>query len=112
MMYSEPGQGTLERVMVSDFSDFEFPSVGGNTSKLKASLPLDRNYLEGFLSSRYSEKVDYNPNSKVNEVRGILGLPKQGKLRSKVTMYMNKYSMKYAVKLFGALKGKGAQLPK
>lgn len=110
MMYSEPGQGTLERVMVSDFTDFEFASVSGNSSKLNVSIPLDKKYLEGFLSARYSEKEDYNPNSAVNELRGILGLPKQGKLRSKVTMFMNRYSVDHAVKLFGALKGKGAQI--
>ncbi len=111
MMYSEPGQGTLERVRVSDFADFEFASVTGNTSELKTSIPVDKNYLEGFLAARYSEKADFNADSPVNQLRGILGLPKQGKLRSKATMFMNRYPLNSAVKFFGAVKGQGAQLP-
>jgi hypothetical protein len=111
LMYSEPGQGTLERVSVSDFSDLEFKSIKGNTGKLLNSIPINKSYLKGFLSTRYSETTDYNPDSPANVAREIFGLPKQGRLRSKVTMYMNRYPLKDALKLFGAVKGKGAQKP-
>ncbi len=112
MMYSESGQGTLERVMVPDFADFEFASIKGNISELKSKIPIDKKYLGGFLAARYSEKADYDPDSPANQLREILGLPKQGKLQTKVSMYMNKYPLNYALKLFGALKGIGAQLQK
>ncbi len=111
MMYSEAGQGTLERVSVSDFPDFDFASVSGNMSGFKKSFPVDKSYLQGFLSVRYSEKTDFNPNSPANELRDIFGLPKQGKMNSKVSMYMNRYPLKKGLKLFGAIKGVGAKLP-
>ena len=111
MMYTEPGQGQLERVSVMDFADFEFDSVRGNKADLPGPLAINKDYLEGFLTARYSETADYNPDSPANVLREVMGLPKQGKLKTSVTMFMNRYPVADALKLFGSLKGVGAQLP-
>jgi hypothetical protein len=111
MMYTEAGQGQLERVSVKDFADFEFASIQGNTGNLPKSLPLNKAYLEGFLSVRYSEKADFNPDSPANTIREVFGMPKQGKLQTSVSMFMNRYPMDDALKLFGALEKIGAQKP-
>ena len=111
MMYSEPGQGQLERVVVTDFGDFDFAEVSGNTGKLPESIAINKAYLQGFLTARYSETEDYNADSPANVLREVMGLPKQGKLSTRVSMFMNRYPLKDAIKLFGALPGTGAQLP-
>ena len=108
LMYSEAGQGQLERVMIKDFGDLEFASVKGNTGKAQ-KLPINQTYLTAFLNARYSEKADYDENSPANTYRAALGLNKQGKLTTKVSMFGNRYLVKDALKLFGALKDKGAQ---
>ena len=41
-----------------------------------------------------------------------MGLNKQGKLTTKVSMYANRYPWKKTLELFGAVKGFGAQLVK
>ena len=41
-----------------------------------------------------------------------MGLNKQGKLKTKVSMYANRYPLEDALKLFGALKNVGVQKPK
>jgi hypothetical protein len=112
MMHTDPGQGQLERVGVSDFADFDFASVKNNTGKVPNAFPINKAYLEGFLSARYSEEVDYNPDSPANVLREVMGLNKQGKLKTKVSMYANRYPLEDALKLFGALKNVGAQKPK
>jgi hypothetical protein len=38
-----------------------------------------------------------------------MGLNKQGKLTSQVTMYANRYPLKKALELFGSVNGCGAQ---
>ena len=111
-MYSEAGQGQLERVKVTDFADFEFASVSGNSAKLAKTLPINKPYLEGFLNARYSEKADFNADSEANTLREVFGLPKQGKLHTSVSMFMNRYPWQEALKLFGALEKNGAQTPK
>jgi len=111
LMFSEPGQGALERVGVKDFGDLEFKSVKGNSGKA-IKLPINEAYLKGFLNARYSEKADYDENSPSNQYRAAMGMNKQGKLKTKVSMYGNRYPLKDALKLFGAIKDKGAQLIK
>lgn len=69
---------------------------------------IDENYLRGFLAATYSENVDYDENSPVNQFREALGLNKQGRITSKVSMYANPYPFESAIKFFGALKGQGA----
>ena len=111
LMYTEPGQNALERVMVKEFGDLEFKSVKGNTGKA-TKLPINEAYLKAFLSARYSEKADYNENSPSNQYRAAMGMNKQGKLKTKVSMFGNRYPLKDALKLFGAIKDKGAQVIK
>ncbi len=72
---------------------------------------MNKAYLEGFLSARYSEQLDYNPNSPANLWREAMGLNKQGKMHSEVTMFMNKYPWKETLGLFGSVPGVGAQKP-
>ncbi len=109
MMYSEAGQGQLERVQVSDFADFEFAGNQGNIGDIPGSLPINKAYLQGFLAARYSEQEDYDPESPANVLREVMGLPKQGKLTTKVSMYGNRYPLEDALKLFGAMEKTGAQ---
>ena len=111
LLYSEPGQGQLERVALDEFADLEFASVRGNTNQIKKGFPFNKAYLDGFLNARYQEVTDYNPDSAVNQLREMMGLHKQGKLKTRVSMFMNRYSFGDALKLFGAQKGVGAQMP-
>ena len=71
---------------------------------------IDQAYLEGFLSASYTETADYNPNSEANQLRAALGMNTQGSIKSKVSMYANKYPYSENImKFFGAVKGYGAQ---
>lgn len=111
MMLSEPGVGTMERVNVSDFGDLEFDSCKGNVGKLTAKLPINEAYLNGFLNARYSEEEDYDPDSPANVLREVMGLNKQGKLKTSVSMFGNRYPLEDALLLFGALEAYGAKAP-
>jgi len=86
-------------------------SCKGNTDKLNAKLPLNKSYLENFLNARYSESTDFNPDSPANVLREVMGLPKQGKLMSQVSMFANRYPLQDALSLFGASGKMGAQKP-
>ena len=68
--------------------------------------------VAGSLTTSYSEKADFDPNSPANQFREAMGLNKQGKLTTKVSMFANRYPWKEALKLFGAHAEAGAQLPK
>ena len=46
---------------------------------------------------------------KLNAFRQAVGLPQQGTIVSKVDMFGNRYPLEDALKLFGAMAGKGAQ---
>ena len=72
---------------------------------------IDTKYLEAFLNATYSEKVDYDENSPMNQFRAALGLNKLGKITSKVSMFANPYPFESAIKFFGAVQGVGAQKP-
>ncbi|HBP05661.1 MAG TPA: hypothetical protein DD673_03055 [Lentisphaeria bacterium] len=72
---------------------------------------IDENYLNAFLAATYSEKVEYDENSPINQFRAALGLNKQGKITSKVSMFANPYPFDSAIKFFGAVQGTGAQIP-
>ena len=54
------------------------------------------------------ETATMNANS-LNAFRQAVGLPQQGTIVSKVDMFGNRYPLDAALKLFGAMKGKGAQ---
>ena len=70
---------------------------------------IDMNYLQAFLNATYTEKVNYDPNSPVNQFRAAFGMNKQGTIQSKVSMFANPYPFDSAIKFFGAVKDFGAQ---
>jgi uncharacterized protein DUF1565 len=105
-----PASNTNIRINAEEFEDLELDSVEGNVNKF-VKLPLDKAYTAGVIAASYSEKTDFNPDSQANKLRGALGLNKRGKIKSKVSMFANRYPWKEALKLWGAVKGKGAQNP-
>jgi hypothetical protein len=109
MEYS-PASNTKLNLKVDQFEDLELASCRGNQNRIPKNLVIDKAYLEGFLNSRYTERTDYNPDSPANQWREILGLNKQGKLTSRVSMYANRYGLKKALKLFGSVKNCGCQI--
>ena len=111
LMYSEPGQGQLERVWASEFEDLEFESCARNKDRPASALPVNKAYLEGFLAARYTEEADFDPDSPANVLREVMGLPKRGKLETTVSMFGNCYPLEDALKLFGATSDVGAQKP-
>jgi hypothetical protein len=104
-----PASNTKLNLRVDQFEDLEIASCTNNKNQIPKTLAIDKAYLEGFLNSRYSEQADFNPDSPANQWREIMGLNKQGKLTSRVTMYGNRYNWKKALELFGAVKDFGAQ---
>ena len=108
MQYS-PESNTKLNLSADEFEDLELASVSGNRNEIPQSLPVDKAYLEGFLSARYTEEADYNPDSPANQIREMLGLNKKGKLTTSVSMFGNRYPWKKALELFGAVEGIGVQ---
>jgi hypothetical protein len=106
-----PASNTRIRMDVSDFDDLEIASISGNRNEIPAGLKVNKAYLEGYLGARYSEQVDYDPNSPANQWRAAMGMNKQGTITSSATMFANKYPWKDALNLFGNVSGYGAQTP-
>lgn len=94
-----PASNTKLNLRVEQFGDLEFASCTGNKAVIPKTLVIDKAYLEGFLNSRYTEQADFNPDSPANQFREAMGLNKQGKLTSSVTMYGNRYPWKAALDL-------------
>lgn len=107
-----PASNTHLDLFVAQFKDLQIASAKGNRAGIPPGLKVDKAYLEGFLDARYTEKVDYDPNSPANQWRELLGLNKQGKISSQATMFANRYPWKEALSLFGAVPGCGAQMPR
>lgn len=110
-----PGSGKFLRIYVDMFDDVEVLTSSSNNAELSPEAgktlktALNIPYLEGFLAAAYTESTDYDPSSPMNQARRALGLNQVGKINSSVSMYGNRYLLKDAVKLFGAVKGYGAQ---
>jgi len=104
-----PASNTKLNIQVEQFGDLTFASVKGNRREIPTALPINKAYLEAFLSARYSEQVDFNPDSPANLWREAMGLNKQGKISSEVSMFMNRYPWRDTLRLFGAVRGVGAQ---
>jgi hypothetical protein len=104
-----PASNTKLNLRVEQFADLEFAGCTGNKDLIPKTLVIDRAYLEGFLNARYTEQADFNPDSPANRLREIMGLNKQGKLTSQVSMYGNRYPLKKALELFGSVDGCGVQ---
>ncbi len=94
-----PASNTKLNLRVEQFGDLEFAGCTGNKDVIPKSLVIDKAYLEGFLNSRYTEQADFSPDSPANQFREIMGMNKQGKLTSRVTMYGNRYPWKAALDL-------------
>lgn len=112
-----PGSGKFLRLHVEDFEDLDEQGLdeSGDTALTDPKAfkgVIDAAYLDGFMNATYTETTDYDPNSSANQFRSAMGLNKQGKIESDVSMFGNRYSVANAIKLFGANKKAGAQLPK
>jgi hypothetical protein len=110
-LHYSPASNTRIRIDAQDFGDLEVASVEANKNEIPASLKVNKAYLEGYLNARYSEEVDYDPNSPANQWRAAMGMNKQGTITSTATMFANKYPWKDALNLFGNVGGYGAQTP-
>jgi len=73
---------------------------------------VDKDYLAGYLSARYSEQTDLDRNSPANQWRSILGMNLVGTMQSSASMFANRYPWRKAAELFGAVSGQGAQTVK
>ncbi len=109
-LYYTPASNTKLQLTVDQFGDLEFASVSGNIGEAP-NIPVDNAYMKGFFNARYSETTSYDPNSPQNQWARALGMNQQGTMSSKVSMFMNKYPWKEALKLFGASDKAGAQIP-
>lgn len=96
-----------------DLADVDgMESVSNNTGLKDPAIfkgIIDENYLKAFLAATYSEKVDYDENSPINQFRAALSMNKQGTITSKVSMFANPYPFESALKFFGAVQDFGAQ---
>ena len=111
-----PSQGGLYlTVWCKSFEDREELYKYERNAELDGVLlkgKINEAYLAGFINVTYKETTDYNPNSQANLFRSAMGINQVGTMQSSVSMYANYYSLDDAVKLFGAIEGKGAQMPK
>ena len=107
---------SVVKVKVEDFEDDLEGNYGIEKAEENVSLAdpkvfngrLNMAYLNAFLSMKYSEKATLDA-GKLNAFRQAVGLPQQGTIVSKVDMFGNRYPLEDALKLFGAMPGKGAQ---
>jgi len=104
-----PQSNTRLMLSTDQFADLELASCSDNRQRIPGELKIDPAYLEGYLNARYSEKTDFNPDSPANVWRELMGLNKQGKMTSSVSMFANRYPLNQALILFGAIKDHGAQ---
>lgn len=104
-----PSSNTRLRIDAADFGDLEIASVEGNKNEIPAGLKVNKAYLDGYLSARYSEQADFDRNSPSNQWRSAMGMNMQGTISSSVTMFGNKYPWREAANLFGNVSGYGAQ---
>ena len=107
---------SVVKVAVDDFEDDIEGNYGVESATDNEGLKdpavfkgrLNTAYLNAFLSMKYSEKATLDAD-KLNALRQAVGLPQQGTIVSKVDMFCNRYPLEDALRLFGAMDGKGAQ---
>ena len=111
-----PGGGMFMMVNCEDFEEVEqLAEIDGcvrlkDPSVLKGKI--NEAYLNGFINASYKETLNSNPNSPENQFRSAMGMNQTGTMTSSATMFANRYPFEDALKMFGAVKGYGAQLPK
>ena len=105
----------IAKVRVDGFEDLEgtdgIESIEDNTDLKDPAVfkgRINAQYLNAFLSMKYSESTKLDE-GKCNGLRSVLGLPLQGTITTQCDMYANRYPLEDALKLFGAMDGKGAQ---
>ncbi|MCR5050684.1 MAG: right-handed parallel beta-helix repeat-containing protein [Paludibacteraceae bacterium] len=112
------GGGKWTNVKVENFEDLEeriVPKVEGNFEIQKGDAfidALDPDYLEAYANLKVLTSSSFNPNSAANLYRQAHGMNMQGSETIRPSMYGNRYNFDWALKLFGAKAGYGAQLPK
>ena len=107
---------SVVKVKVDDFEDDLEGNYGIETAEENVGLAdpkvfngrINTAFLNAFLSMKYSEKASLDAGA-LNAFRQAVGLPQQGTIVSKVDMFGNRYPLEDALKLFGAVPGKGAQ---
>lgn len=109
---------SVVKVRVDGFEDLEgtdgIESIEDNVDLADPKVfagRINAKYLNSFLSMKYSEATKLDE-GKCNGLRSVLGLPLQGTIKTTCDMYANRYPMEDALKLFGAMEGKGAQVIK
>lgn len=111
-----PGGGMFMMVNCEDFEEVEqLKEIDGcvrltDPSVLKGKI--NEAYLNGFINASYKESLSSDPNSAENQFRQAMGMNQTGKMTSSASMFANRYPFEDALKMFGAIKGYGAQMPK
>ena len=108
------GGGKFLRVWAKDFEDREELYKYEGNVELSGELfkgKINAAYLDGFISANNTETVLLDRNSPANQFRSAFGMNLQAEGSTKVDMFANRYPLEDALKLFGAVDGKGAQLP-
>lgn len=108
-VHYSPASNTRLRIDAADLGDLEIASTTNNKNEIPATLKVNKNYLEGYLSARYSEQTDIDRNSPANQWRAVLGMNIQGVMTSSVSMFGNRYPWRDAILLMGNVKDYGAQ---
>ena len=70
---------------------------------------INEAYLDGFIAANNSESVLLDRGSPANQFRSAFGMNLEASATTKVDMFANRYPLEDALKLFGAVEGKGAQ---
>ncbi len=106
---------SIAKVRVDGFEDLEgtdgIESIEGNVDLKDPKAfegRIDPKYLNAFMTMKYSETTKLDE-GKCNALRSVFGLPLQGTIKTQCDMYANRYPWEMALKLFGAIEGKGAQ---
>lgn len=111
-----PGGGMFLMVNCEDFEEVEqLAEIDGNVRLKDPSMlkgKINQAYLNGFINMSYKETLSSDPNSDANQFRQAMGMNQTGTMTSSATMFANRYPFEDALKMFGAVKGYGAQLPK
>ena len=111
-----PGGGMFMMVNCEDFEEVEqLKEIDGcvrlkDPSVLKGKI--NEAYLNGFINASYKETLSSDPNSPENQFRQAMGMNQTGTMKSSATMFANRYPFEDALKMFGAISGFGAQMPK
>jgi hypothetical protein len=108
-VHYSPASNTRLRIDAIDLGDLEISSTQNNKNEIPKELQVNKNYLEGYLSARYSEQGDVDRNSPANQWRAAMGMNIQGTMNTSVSMFGNRYPWKDAILLMGNVKDCGAQ---